>query len=243
MKPSLQSEITIIGFPKCGTTALLNKYSENTDFHLLYYSKQQKYEMIWPRIKELNAKVDERKIITHKYAHYIYNLEALSFLTHKNPNSIFVVLVRNPLKSLISWHNMHRRIATSQLPRKHAAYRDKKFYANCSIEQYYNRHSNLLQYDIHLNNAISIIPKERIVVVSQEKMSSAVDYVAEYTANLARGELNKLQPDLYTSESAKHIGFADTACIDLSKSIIEELEGISNRTKIIVDHNFTHKIY
>lgn len=235
-------EITIIGFPKCGTTALLKEYSHDSDFKLLYHSKNNKVEMIWPRIQKINVKILKNKIIAHKYAHYIYNLEALSYLSCRNSRGVFVVLVRNPIKTLISWHNMHRRIATSTLWRNHGAYRERKFYASCSLDDYYYKHAEFFKYDFHLNNALSIIPNEKLVVVSQEKLSVAIDYVAHYTKSLARGNLNSQSSDTHISEKNKHFGYADRATVSISNSVIQDLDGISNRLNTIINQHIIHKI-
>lgn len=105
---------------------------------------------------------------------------------------------------------MHQRIATSKTYRNHKAYREKDFYSICSLDEYYYRHADLFQYDIHITNALSVIPNEKLVVVSQETMARGIDVVAQTIKHFARGDTpSTILEDLCASQT--HTSYADKA--------------------------------
>ena len=69
-----------------------------------------------------------------------------------------------------------------------------------------------------------------------------MEYVANFTKNLARGNLNSQAGDLHISKNDKHLAYADSISVSISDSIIKELEGISNRLNIIINQHIIHKI-
>jgi len=203
------SEIVVTGFPKCGTTALMKSFEQDPDVNLIKNSVG-KFEINWPMIKSLRPELPKGRILAHKFTAYAYNQEALEYLTELNPKSILVLCVRDPAKSLISWHKMHRTIARSGRNPAHFAYKERDFYADCSILDYYDRFAKRrLRYDLHFEQMLLIVPKDRLFVVSQERMAKGIDQVADHIKALARGTSQPMA-DVVETETV-HKGYADLA--------------------------------
>lgn len=217
---SRKSEIVVIGFPKCGTTALMNYFEKDIDTEVLR-TPQGAMEMAWPAIKDLTPAPHEG-ILVHKFTAYIYSREALEYLRSVNPDSIIVLCIRDPKRALISWRKMHQHIAQTGISPDHFAYKARDFYAECSIEEYYEKFAKQhLQYDRYFAQLLEIIPAERIVVVSQERMAKDLGLVAAYLKAIARGE--RAQPVKPAEAADAYKGYADRAKDPLPAAIQNEL--------------------
>ncbi|MBK1724681.1 hypothetical protein CKO23_21075 [Thiocystis violacea] len=190
-------------------------------------------EVTWPVIRTIAPAIALRPIVAHKFTAYVYNKEALEYLTGANSESIMVLCVRDPLRALVSWWNMHRSIARSGNNPGHFAYKERDFYADCNIPDYYERFARRrLQYDRHFEAMLSIVPQQRLVVVSQERMAKDLGSVADYIKALARRE--RPSP-LVTPDGGKtYKGYADRADTTLPGEIQAELKGVGERLEMAV---------
>jgi len=223
----MSDEIVVIGFPKCGTTALIQWFEADPGITVLR-NPGGALEVTWPGIKSLATDTEPRKIRAHKFTAYIYKREALTYLASVNSQSIIVLCIRDPLKSLISWHRMHLSIAHSGNNPRHFAYRDRDFYGNCTITDYYKRFAQRrLRYTHYFETLVSIVPKARIVIVSQERMAQGIDAVGEYLKSLTRGEAKV--PKTVPDELLRHKGYADTALTAIEDNIRKELKAEQHR--------------
>ena len=228
-------DIIILGFPKCGTTALMRGFEADDDIETLR-TPGGALEIGWPLIREL-APETGKELLAHKFTAYVYNREALEYLAGANPDSILVLCIRDPEKVLISWRNMHRAIARSGKNPEHFAYKERDFYADCSIPDYYERFARRrLRYDMHFDNLRAIVPDSRIVVVSPERLAQDIESVVTYIKALARGEAAQLAAPAVTAKA--HKGFADTAQNVLPVAIRNELKrGRNNLSAAIEESN------
>lgn len=217
-------EIVVTGFPKCGTTALMNRFEADAEIAVLR-TPEGGLEVTWPRIKELAPQLLDAPLGAHKFTAYAYNPEALRWLMASNPDRLFVLCVRDPAKVLVSWHNMHRTIARLGQQPGHFAVRERDFYANCSISDYYRHFAERpLRYHKHFNRLIRIVPIEQLVVVSQERMARGIEGIAEWIKTLARHrEAAPVTPD---GPTAAHRGYADKADETVPDAIMQELREI-----------------
>lgn len=221
-------EIVVTGFPKCGTTALMRTFEDDPEVTTLR-APSLTMEVPWPAIKEIRPDtIPEGGVLAHKYTAYAYNKEALQYLTAVNPDSILVLCVRDPARSLVSWHKMHRSIARSEKDTGHFAYQERDFYAECSIPDYYERFAKRrLRYDLHFKNMLEIVPLSRLVVVSQERMAQGIGEVAEHLKAVARGSTEPLAAAAGTEEV--HQGYADRVERTLPVAIRNEFKRTRKR--------------
>ena len=111
----------------------------------------------------------------HKYTAYIYNATALRRIRTENPERLFVICVRNPVRSLISWHEMHRNIATTGSNLQHFVNKDqvtRDFYINATIEEYYVKFAkDRLRYAFYIRRMRKILNNPKIMFISQEYLA------------------------------------------------------------------------
>jgi hypothetical protein len=233
-------EITITGFPKCGTTALLRRFSEDAEMHVIR-STSGAYEVPWPQIRDVPQELPEGRIVAHKFAAYVYSRAAVQHLVARNAGSVIVLCVRDPLLSLISWHNMHRAIARAEKPSEHFAWLERDFYADCAIDDYYHRFARMrLRYDHYLNDLLGLVPTERLVVVSQERMARGMEPVADYLKGLARSAPVPLA-EAAAGEARVHVGYGDRASEAVGEAIRAELAGVHQRLGALIETRVRHR--
>ena len=234
------SEITIIGFPKCGTPALTKHYETDDEVCLLKNPDGRRYEVTWPLIKEMDIPETDR-ILVHKWTAYVYTPEALTYLKEKNPDSILILCIRDPRKTLVSSRNMHQRYADNGHDKTHFAYKERDFYATCSLTDYYHRFAkSRLKYGHHFKMLLELFPAQRMLVVSQEAMARDIASIAEYAKQLARWD-DTAAPDL-ASTAAQHVGYADTARDEIDAEVSEILAGMYASLLKRIDRSGVHHV-
>jgi len=222
-----QPELMIIGFPKCGTTALCRHYAQDGDVHLVRLPGGQ-FEVRLQRLEELRPAVSD-KIIAHKFVVNIYHPKVMQQIVALNPESRLVLCIRDPRKSLVSWWAMHQRMARSQTPIDHYVYAERDFYGSCTVAEYYARSAQkALRYDHYFDRLLEMAPADRIVVVGQERLARGLPTVADYLKALARGEAPD-PPDPQAADT--HRGYADRAGNRLPDEIAAELEAVDARLR------------
>lgn len=216
MSEPLKNDFAIIGFPKCGTSALLRLLGSHPKIHLMAgpgaveTTRGRDIELpLFVGRTELPDGFGRPEVVNgHKYSAYIFSRRALDNLLRHNGKSIIIVCTRHPMKSLISWHNMHRKIASEGAP-GHFTTRtpeDRDFYMNCSLQEYYDRYAeNNLRYDFFVKRAFKVFPEQQVVVVAQERLArDPVSPVARVVELLGLAPL-----EASTSEVKPHFGHAD----------------------------------
>lgn len=233
------AEIVVTGFPKCGTTALMGALERDSEIITLR-SPSGNIEVSWPAIKEVRPTSHPEGILAHKFTAYVYNEEALRYHVEVNPDSILTLCVRDPVKSLISWHKMHQTIAHSGRYPEHFAYKEREFYADCSVTDYYKHFAERrLRYDLYFERMTAIVPVDRIFVVSQERMAKGIDQIASQLKALARGVVQPITDA--TDGSETHKGYADKARNTLSKPIQNDLKHVRDRLSASIIASGVHR--
>lgn len=221
-----KKQIVIVGFPKCGTSALFRSLETLDQIHALR-SESGHIELPWPAIRDVTEKTPAGKTRLHKFPGYVYNKKAVTFLAQQKPKPLFVVCIRDPKRALVSWWNMHRNIARSDTPSDHFAYNERAFYGTCDVDEYYKRYAKeRLDYSAHLKHLASEVGRKQIVVVSQERMAQNIDVVSDFILKISKGGAPVL-PDTEPS-SDPHLGFADKTDISISAHHIDELRDMQN---------------
>lgn len=233
----LRDEITIIGFPKCGTTALLHAFERDSDCTVLR-NAENKPEMYWPQIKEIGLPDPDGTILVHKYTAYAYSKTCLNYLVETNPDRVFVICVREIRKALVSWHNFHREIATSGRAKWHFAWKERDFYATASLTDYYYRYAQeKLRYDLVIANVLAVVPPAQVAILSQEALAQDTDGVARWLKSLARGE-----PDanIKSGTGETHISYADRAGTPIDEAILAEVTEADRAMRVLIDTSGCH---
>tara|TARA_R110000868_G_scaffold101630_1_gene279662 strand:- start:10939 stop:11670 length:732 start_codon:yes stop_codon:yes gene_type:complete len=238
-------EIVIIGFPKCGTSALVKRLEQDPEVQVRR-SPEGGMEMPWPLIRDTppKKKRDPSKIQAHKFTAYSYNAKALSFLVEANPDSILALCVRDPVRALVSWHNMHQTIARKEHNARiagHFAWKERDFYSKCSISEYYEAFARTrLRYDSTLESVLEIVPAERLVVVSQERIARDIGAVTDYLKALS-GDKTAAAPARGEERTDVHLGYADKVKIEIDEQIELELKNVQLHLNQILEAGSMHK--
>lgn len=183
------------------------------------------HESAWPLIKSIDFGQVTENLVVHKFAAYVYNKDALEYLATEYAHATFVLLVRDPKRSLISWYKMHRQIALSGSIKSHFAYIERDFYANCSIDEYYKKFAKTrLEYDKWFKKLISILPNKNLIVVSQSALSKSLEGIGRHITALA---LDKKDREIEIPTTiTQHIAVSDIAPLDISKETIDHLDSV-----------------
>lgn len=217
--------IVVVGFPKCGTTALITKLGADRRTYVLRPGTGS-VEVSWPLIKTMEFPEKNGIIRVHNSSSYIFSKTAVKCLAESNPDSIIDLCVRDSKRALISWHHMHRLIAKSGSSPEHFAYKERAFYAKCSLSGYYERFAqSRLQYDVYFDRLFSIVPKDRIVVVSQERIARGISSVAMFLKELVLGARDPQLLDV-PQDADHHIGYADNHAQAIGPQILKELKPV-----------------
>ncbi len=216
-------EIVVTGFPKCGTTALMARFEADPEVTVLR-TPEGGIEVTWPRIRELAPQFSAVPLGAHKFTAYAYIPDALEWLASSNPARLFVLCVRDPAKALVSWHNMHRAIARAGTQSGHFAVRERDFYSDCSIPDYYRHYAaRRLRYQVHFDRLLRIVPVERVAVVSQERMARGIEGIADWIKAVACGQDAAPVPE---GPAAGHRSYADRAGETVPEAILQELREV-----------------
>lgn len=172
----------IVGFSKCGTTALLHgmRSISGVSFDTRDGQVEAAFLNSDTGAAELAA-VDGRRSKTpglpgHKYSNYIQNERVLMRLAAMPSRPLVIVCVRHPLRALISWHAMHQQIAIQGAPRSHFACATedaRTFYATATLQDYYKHFAmRRLNFGARLSSLRSIVRDNRVLIVSQERLAA-----------------------------------------------------------------------
>lgn len=98
---------------------------------------------------------------------------------------IYVIAVRCPQKALLSWHNMHKKIAQLGNPAGHWAARERNFVLNASIEEYEQRlefafgspFSSLFDYSKNILMVSDVARNSQVYILDFRKVHLGVEAV------------------------------------------------------------------
>jgi hypothetical protein len=238
----MRDEIVIIGFPKCGTSALIKVMEQDPDVDVLHTPDGGR-EVSWPLIRDLEGArdFDPTRIYAHKYSAYAYNKEAMRYLVGANSKSIITLCIRDLQRVLISWHHMHQTNANSGRLKDHFSWRERDFYATCTISDYYTRFAKAkLRHDRWLDLALKRVPPDRLVVMSQERIAQDIHGAVDYLKALTR-DRSALPPASTPASTEAHAGYADKADVELDKNIQRDLRRVQDRLQRRLRNSKAHK--
>lgn len=212
-----QKEIVVLGFPKCGTSALVKSLSTATDTQLLR-TKSGALEVPYEALVNVRPQQVTDDILIHKYAAYMFAPSMMRKLFLINPDMNAVLCYRDPERILISWWNFHRLIAKSGDHPTHFAYKERVFYENCSIEDYYETFAkSRMCHTALLTRLLKLFPADMLVAVEQEAFAKYNQSVSDSVLEFARTGIKTLLPGTVAQQGFK--GFADTVKVDMPEYI------------------------
>jgi len=107
----------IIGAPKCGTTALSEYlrthpevyFADLKEPHYFCTDFSEKFRFIFSEEKYLNTcfadATEKHKAIGEGSVWYLYSKDAVKNILEFNPNAKIIVMIRNPVEMVYSWHS------------------------------------------------------------------------------------------------------------------------------------------
>ena len=125
-------QFVVIGFPKCGTTAIMRRLKSVPGIHV--GSALEARLSLLPEEAIPTFYRHPTKIYGHKFSGYIYHPKDLAVLEHRSVKTLYLLGHRHPLIFLVSWHNMHRKIARGP-ELDHFAWKERDFFGKCSINE------------------------------------------------------------------------------------------------------------
>ncbi|MFD0987436.1 hypothetical protein [Methyloligella solikamskensis] len=182
------TDFAIVGFPKCGTTALARFFETNEDVQLAKLNGR--YESPYFKVGGRDPGPDYRPGAAngHKFTSYAYSRAALRRLYDSNPELLFVFCVREAKPAMLSWRRMHSLIAERGTPETHPVNRSaesRAFYQSCSAEAYFEAYADeRLNYAQLIERFRTALPEARFVVTSQGRL--AQDAAGVMTALLSK---------------------------------------------------------
>ena len=176
-----KNDWTIVGFPKCGTSALTRYLADlpriNAASHLEnlrglelhYYDDESK------PVDYLAKRYKEGHYNGHKTANYIYSKNVLSKIYQDNPDVKIIIAIRELSQVLVSWWKMHKNVAKSAKIGSHFTCRDeatRNQFLAMSLDAYFERMKNNLDHDRYLKEILNIFPHQQIFMVRMESLAS-----------------------------------------------------------------------
>lgn len=217
-----QKEIVVLGFPKCATSALVKALSGASDTRLLR-AKSGALELPFESLMDVRPQDMTDDILIHKYAAYVYAPSSMRQLFEINPRMTAVLCYRNPVKILVSWWNMHRKIAQTGSDPAHFAYQERAFYADCSIEDYYETFAKpRMGYAALLARLLRFFPADRLLAVDQAAFARDPEGVRDAILEVSRTGVRT--PLSETGSKTGFRGFADTTTVDVPDAIQQALQ-------------------
>lgn len=103
----------ILGAPKCGTTSMdmwLKSHANifmaekephyfNSDHKNRKIKKLKNYQTLFDEVSDNHIAIGETSV------RYLYSQQALANILHYNKSAVFIVMLRNPIDMVYSWHN------------------------------------------------------------------------------------------------------------------------------------------
>jgi hypothetical protein len=174
----LPLDFTVIGFPKCGTTAMIRMLAASP---ALFVSSQRKREADALMAAGGPVPPDPPRPHGNKFAGNVYQSGSLGRMLAENPDVLFVIGVRPSGGAMLSWFEMHRAIALRNQTRHFAAATEeaRAFYSTCTEVEYYTAYArDRLKYAEQLRRIFALKEGLNYVIVSQARLAQDARGVA-----------------------------------------------------------------
>ena len=219
--PNLDDLITdycIVGFPKCGTTAVARLMDDSPACHLARMNGRFESPYFTSNVAPSPDYVPG-KVNGHKHSAYAFSIDTLVRIDERNPDTLMIFCIRDLAEVLLSWHAMHRRIAESGRRKDHFAVQPevRDFYMTCDVNAYFEHYArHRLAHGKKIETFLNRCPGTRSVFVSQARLAMdagevmrrihqrlGVDEGDAFYAGLPRGYVSPVAKDV--SSVAPHV--------------------------------------
>jgi len=225
------ADFVIIGFPKCGTSALtraigtlqkvqIDRYIGG-ELEAPYFAGEEQLGAL----RTLRQKSPHAAAVGHKFSAYVYDNAAMRRIAATVPGATLVACVRDPKRALVSWREMHRRIAVQGIRKTHfvnLSDESRRFYAEASLEDYYRHYArDWLTYAAHIERLRQHAPRQPLVLVSQEYMAARMDRVLQELAKRLNVPVPPSKPGAWTAhrgvgDDLEPVGLSDESRAELT---------------------------
>lgn len=126
------AQFVIVGFPKCGTTALCERLALEPEVHIGKLTANN-YESDISQLDCLpDGFIKDGAICGHKNVAYTDKEGAIEAIAASD--ATIIVCIRSPIKVLYSWHRMHKHHADIGIGMPMQSEEHRNFYKNCSVQ-------------------------------------------------------------------------------------------------------------
>ena len=170
----LRTNLCIVGFPKCGTTALARFLADSPAMNFTRRKENFETPIFMPEQSASGAVYESGKVNGHKFSAYAYNPVAMRNLILDNADCLTIFTVRSSASALMSWRDMHRRLALTSTGTHYVNKTEtrKKFFSECSLDEYYQAYAyDRLRYAAYIAQYMNMNPRHNVLVVGQRRTS------------------------------------------------------------------------
>ncbi len=171
----------IIGAPKCGTTALSIYLSDHPNIFMSNPKEPHFFAADMPGFRTVSSMTDylkifdsaddKQKIIAEASVLYLYSNEAIKNIFDFNKDAKIIVMLRNPIEMVYSWHSQLLNTADEEIKSFSAAWdmekerrKGKNIPSTCKSEKtlYY---SEIAKYGEQIESLFTVFPKEQVQII------------------------------------------------------------------------------
>lgn len=231
----MKTDFCIVGFPKCGTTALVRLLATSPALNLAKTETSYETPIFFPKLEAKGVKYVRGKPNGHKFSAYIYSPQAMEDLIGDSPKALIILTVRDAASALMSWRDMHRKIATDNRQGHFTTASDeaRSYYMNCSLEEYFHSYADSrLNYAAYIRELLAVHPGLNYLIVGQRRLSEdargvmtdihrrlGVEAPADFLEGLPTGHRPRGNRDITQTEISPEVTAAlsgkDQALLDL----------------------------
>lgn len=167
----------IIGAPKCGTTSVYDFLRAHPAAFMPKFKEPQYFCSDLTEVQQIKTesrylslfnRAKRDQIIGEASVWYLYSKAAVQAILVKNPNAKFIVVLRDPLKAVISFHNN----SVISLVEKHEdfaeAWGEHKRNAGTPMTDY----SGVYKFAEQLERLYMLVPKQQVKIVLLEQLKA-----------------------------------------------------------------------
>jgi Sulfotransferase domain len=233
----LKTDWVVAGFAKCGTSALVRYLSampminvatsneDGTGLEINYFLDKSKLDSNY-----LQARYKTGFLNGHKYAAYLQLPKteyALERMIAENPRIKIIVCIR-PIKSvLVSWYNMHKKIAKTGELGSHNMCKDSQtrlYYLTITLDDYFEKFYQRLEYCRLLEQLFNIFPSSQVHIMSMNSLALNPYDTLSKVYQFISGLNLKNAPEMYFTSPIKDKDYDDFINNNLSSNNIKRIE-------------------
>ena len=215
-------DFVILGFPKCGTSSLCRMIEKAPHTNVARNDRGTlECDISAVGFVPNDSFYSAGKLNGHKFSAYAFSKRKLESIAAWSPEAKFIICVREPVRVLLSWHLMYRKIASRGKPVNHKAVVERDFFSSCTADDFfYHFARQKLRYGAHLSAVIKVIGAESLFVISQERQAKDPKATEDLLESILGIEMAKSAPRVSHVSSAERLHPSEL----ISHTVLHELE-------------------